>query len=220
MSEKDTDLIEEIVAGEQKKNGKRDEPLVSPKRSSSVVIYLVILFAAAFFLLLMAYFMQKRNSDAVIGNLQNSVSQFQTLDELRDENEVLREELEYAESRIGQLEEDLSEAEICLETAKDAAERAKADADAAQQNLEGHILLLTWYSQLEEALRNEDFDRAATLYHSIMSNHGSALNQFAADLGMVDVDGNVTFDLEARMAEIGDELTKQFPGGADEPVPD
>ena len=86
----------------------RGDPPIKPKNSKSVAIYLVILFAAAFILLLMAYFMQQRSSNEVIGNLKDSVSQFQTVDELREENRQLREQVEDYEALI----EDLLESGI------------------------------------------------------------------------------------------------------------
>ena len=85
-----------------------NEPLIKPKSSKSVAIYLVILFAAAFVLLLVAYFQQQRSNNEVIGNLQHSVNQFQTVDELRSENQQLREQLEDYEALI----EDLLEAGV------------------------------------------------------------------------------------------------------------
>ena len=91
---------EEPLTPEQ---GKSDPP-IKPKSSKSVAVYLVILFAAAFVLLLMAYFMQQRSNSQVIGNLQNSVDQFQTVDELREENRQLREQLEEYEALIEELD--------------------------------------------------------------------------------------------------------------------
>ena len=81
----------------------RGDPPIKPKNTKSVAIYLVILFAAAFALLLMAYFMQQRSNNEVIGNLQNSVNQFQTVDELRAENQQLQEQLEEYEALIEEL---------------------------------------------------------------------------------------------------------------------
>lgn len=81
----------------------RGDPPIKPKNTKSVAIYLVILFAAAFALLLMAYFMQQRSNNEVIGNLQNSVNQFQTVDELRAENQKLQEQLEEYEALIEEL---------------------------------------------------------------------------------------------------------------------
>ena len=78
-------------------------PPIKPKNTKSVAIYLVILFAAAFVLLLMAYFMQQRTNNQVIGNLQSSVDRFQTVDELREENQQLREQVEEYEDLLEQL---------------------------------------------------------------------------------------------------------------------
>ena len=89
----------------------KNDPPIKPKKSSAVVIYLVILFAAAFLLLLMAYFQQQRSTDEVIGNLQNSVSQFQTANELMKENQQLREELEQLEEQANQLQDSLTAAQ-------------------------------------------------------------------------------------------------------------
>jgi len=103
----DTPKEEELLAKEHPKA--KSDPPIKPKSAKSVAVYLVILFAAAFLLLLMAYFMQQRSNNEVIGNLQHSVSQFQTVEELREENQKLREELEQAEHRISQLEEQLKD---------------------------------------------------------------------------------------------------------------
>ena len=90
---------------DQKPDSPSDPPL-RPQRKQSVAIYLIILFAAAFLLLLMAYFMQQRNSNAIIGNLQDSLTSFQTVDELREENQQLREQLEALEEDISELQEE------------------------------------------------------------------------------------------------------------------
>lgn len=87
---------EEQLAPEQRKN----DPPIKPKSGKAVAIYLVILFAAAFFLLLMAFFQQQRANNTVIGNLQNSVNQLQTVDDLREENRQLREQLEEYEDLV------------------------------------------------------------------------------------------------------------------------
>lgn len=176
-----------------------NDPPIKPRNSKSVAVYLVILFAAAFLLLLMAYFMQQRSSNQVIDNLQDSVSQFQTVDELR-------EELAKAETQISQLEDQLAEAEIHRDAAEAAVEKANTQAADAQRQLADHIYLLTWYAQLEEVLRVEDYEQAAKQYKTIMKTYGTDLNKFAVDLGMVTVEGAVTFDLESRMAEIEEQL--------------
>lgn len=98
--------------------GKSDPP-IKPKSGKSVAIYLVILFAAAFALLLMAYFMQQRSSNEVIGNLQNSVNQFQTVDELRQETQRLQQEIQRLQEEnkalADQQKDELAEYEALME---------------------------------------------------------------------------------------------------------
>ena len=84
----------------------KSDPPVRPARRQSVVIYLIILFLAAFLLLLMAYFMQQRNSNAIIGNLQDSLSSFQTMEELREENAALQQELQGLKEENAALQEE------------------------------------------------------------------------------------------------------------------
>lgn len=83
----------------------------APKENkrNSVFGYLAILFAAAFFMLLLAYFMQQRNNSEMINTLQNSVAQFKTTDELREENESLREEATALRTRVMELEAQLAQ---------------------------------------------------------------------------------------------------------------
>lgn len=90
---------EEPLMEEQKKS----DPPIHPKSGKSVAIYLAILFIAAFCLLLLAFFQQQRSTDEMIGNLQQSVSQFQTVEELRKENQQLREQVEEYEALIEEL---------------------------------------------------------------------------------------------------------------------
>ena len=81
----------------------RGKKPIKRKNAKPVAVYLLILFAAAFILLLMAYFMQQRSSNQVIGNLQNSVSQFQTVDDLREENRQLQTKVTEYEALLEQL---------------------------------------------------------------------------------------------------------------------
>ena len=106
---------EDQLTPEREKN----DPPIKPKSGKSVAIYLVILFAAAFALLLMAYFMQQRSSNEVIGNLQNSVNQFQTVDELREETQRLQQKIdrlqEENEALADQQKDKLAEYESLIE---------------------------------------------------------------------------------------------------------
>lgn len=87
-------------AGPPKNKGKRGKGV-------SVFSYLTILFAAAFFMLLMAYFMQQRNNEVAMSGLRDSISQFQSLDDLRNENEQqLQERLLALEEENATLQEE------------------------------------------------------------------------------------------------------------------
>ncbi|HIT32353.1 MAG TPA: hypothetical protein IAC25_05950 [Candidatus Enterenecus stercoripullorum] len=121
-----TDLPEEELS--------KGDPPIRPQRKQSVVIYLVILFAAAFLLLLMAYFMQQRNSNAIIGNLQDSLTSFQTVDELRDENELLQEQISHLEDQLQQAQADLQQVE-------EAAQETAGQIEQLQRQLEALSLL-------------------------------------------------------------------------------
>ena len=112
---------------DQKPDSPSDPPL-RPQRKQSVAIYLIILFAAAFLLLLMAYFMQQRNSNAIIGNLQDSLTSFQTVNELREENQQLREQLEALEEDISELQEENETLNQQYINASNRANQAQAEA--------------------------------------------------------------------------------------------
>lgn len=100
----------------------KSDPPIKPARKQSVVIYLAILFAAAFLMLLLAYFMQQRNSNAVIGNLQSSISQFQTVDELREENQQLQNQLQALEKKLDALQ---AENDVLTQQHTDASNRER-----------------------------------------------------------------------------------------------
>lgn len=110
----------------------RGDAPVRPQRRQSVAIYLIILFAAAFLLLLMAYFMQQRNSNVIIGNLQDSLTSFQAVDELREENQRLQEQLQTLEDELADLQERQTQLEQQYNDAIEAQQQAQAEADLRQ----------------------------------------------------------------------------------------
>lgn len=63
------------------------------KKGAPVFTYLAIMFAAAFLMLLLAYFIQQRNNEAAMSGLKDSISSFESIDELMEENQELREAL-------------------------------------------------------------------------------------------------------------------------------
>ena len=96
----------ELPQGQKPEEEKPDPPVQPQRKKQSVAIYLIILFAAAFLLLLMAYFMQQRNSNAIIGNLQDSLTSFQTVEELREENGKLQQQIQDLEEKAEALQEE------------------------------------------------------------------------------------------------------------------
>ena len=130
----------------------KHDPPIKPKNSKSVAIYLVILFAAAFMLLLMAYFQQQRSSNEVIGNLQDSVNRFQTVDELQEENQKLRNEIAALEGNAKELQD--------LQAQLQALEK---ELDAMTQNYESMADKYTIASSNYEYI-SAHFDSAYILY--------------------------------------------------------
>lgn len=74
------------------------------KKGGSVFGYLAIMFAVAFFMLLLAYFIQQRNNEVAMSGLRDSITSFESIDELLDENQALREDKEALENTVGELE--------------------------------------------------------------------------------------------------------------------
>ena len=120
---------EELQEKKPEEDESRSDPPVKPQRKQSVAIYLIILFAAAFLLLLMAYFMQQRNSNAIIGNLQDSLSSFQTMEELREENAALQQELQGLKEENAALQEENETLGQQYADASQQAGQAQAEAD-------------------------------------------------------------------------------------------
>ena len=120
---------EEFQEKKPEEDESRSDPPVKPQRKQSVAIYLIILFAAAFLLLLMAYFMQQRNSNAIIGNLQDSLSSFQTMEELREENAALQQELQGLKEENAALQEENETLGQQYADASQQADQARAQAD-------------------------------------------------------------------------------------------
>lgn len=117
---------------QEQEEATRSDPPIRPQRRQSVVIYLIILFAAAFLLLLMAYFMQQRNSDVIIGNLQDSLTSFQAVDELREENQQLQEQLRALEDELADLQQRQEQLEQQYNDAVEAQQQAQGEADLRQ----------------------------------------------------------------------------------------
>lgn len=165
---------EKPVPQEQPTPDSQDKPQEKKHSQKSVIGYLFILFAAAFLLLLLAYFMQQRNSEEIIGDLRESMTDMQAVNDMLAENSQLRSELQIAQEALeesGQAMTDLEEEKAQLSDALAQAQAdsqaltilAQAESLAAQDDQEGTAALLAPYagenptllsdgSTLEEAL--------------------------------------------------------------------
>ncbi len=169
-----------------------DGPQPAKPRKPSVAIYLTVMFAAAFLMLLLAYFVQQRN----IGNLQNSVDSFATVDELRAENQLLRERAAQAD----ELEQELAELQAEHQELCRAVERN----EQYMQSLEQESRLFRFYCILENQLRNGYYEAAARTLTSLYDNR----QDYNLSLGLVGNEPNPStdFDLVTRLNEISQQL--------------
>lgn len=111
------------------------DPRPRREKRMSVYGYLLVLFGVAFLLLLFAYLMQQRNSEEIMGNLnelRESMSSVHSLNELVEENRILREEKETLEDTLSELESQLARTESELTGAQSAAEEWQSRCDDAQ----------------------------------------------------------------------------------------
>jgi regulator of replication initiation timing len=114
------------------------------------------MFAAAFLMLLLAYFIQQRNNSAAISGLQNSLDQFQSMDELLDENRSLREENEALTVENESLQQQLEAASASSDNWE-----SKANDLATQSN----SWALFW--QIDTLYRSEQYEECAQQISSL-----------------------------------------------------
>lgn len=110
------------------------------RRRNSVFEYIAILFMAAFALLLITYLMERRQSQQQIDDLKQSVSAYQTLQGLMDENDRLKEDAGKLNDQIQALESRLA-----------AAQTQQTELDAQIQEREKAIQAMHWFWQLNDA---------------------------------------------------------------------
>ena len=110
------------------------------RRRSSVFQYIAILFMAAFALLLITFLMERRQSQQQIDDLRQSVSAYQTLQGLIDENNQLKEDADKLDDQIRNLDSQLA-----------AAQTQKNELDAQLQERDKTIEAMHWFWQLNEA---------------------------------------------------------------------
>lgn len=110
------------------------------RRRSSVFQYIAILFMAAFALLLITFLMERRQSQQQIDDLRQSVSAYQTLQGLIDENNQLKEDAGKLDDQIRDLESQLS-----------IAQSQNTELDAQLKEREKTVEAMHWFWQLNEA---------------------------------------------------------------------
>lgn len=98
-------------------------------------------------MLFMAYLMQQRANDAAIDSLQDSLTSFESIDELLNENQELRRENESLEDQAAELEEQLHQAQDSADSW-----RQKYD-DQTQQQKESQADARTWQGSLADRIQ-------------------------------------------------------------------
>ena len=130
-------------------------PVTQEKRRKSVIHYVTILFAAAFVLMLMTYVMERRQNEAVVDSLTQSVSglresitNMESTQDIYDDNVKLMEELD-------QLNEQLEEQKSQLDTVQ---QQLEAQTNAAKA--------MDWFWQIDEAYVRYAYTTARNLIQS------------------------------------------------------
>ena len=126
---------------------KRQRTSPQKRRQQSALRYITILFGAAFVLMLFTFLMERRQNEALmqenqeqIENLQQSVSAWQSLQGLIEENEKLKVEIAGLETEISKLEASEKTLSGQLNTADQALDTAKKSLNA-----------MDWFWQIDEA---------------------------------------------------------------------
>ena len=126
---------------------KRQRTSPQKRRQQSALRYITILFGAAFVLMLFTFLMERRQNEVLmqenqeqIEDLQQSVSAWQSLQGLIEENEKLKVEIAGLETEIAKLENSVDTVTGQLNTKEQALETAKKAMEA-----------LDWFWQIDEA---------------------------------------------------------------------
>jgi septal ring factor EnvC (AmiA/AmiB activator) len=106
------------------------------RKPNSVFFYLTILFIAAFLLLLLSYLMQKRTNEAIDG-MQQTVQNFQSMNDLYEKDQTLETQLEDANQQIDSLKKQLTDAQDQLSTAQQSLQDAQTQLQQAQSTQNG-----------------------------------------------------------------------------------
>lgn len=110
------------------------------RRRNSVFQYIAIMFMAAFALLLITFLMERRQSQQQIDDLKQSVSSYQTLQGLMDDNDRLAEDVDKLNDKIKELEAQLA-----------AAQTQQTEVDSRLQAQEKTVQAMHWFWQINDA---------------------------------------------------------------------
>lgn len=124
------------------------------KKGGPVFGYLAIMFAAAFLMLLLAYFIQQRNNNVAMAGLRDSISSFESMDELLDDNRALRAEVAALEDEITSLQTEHSALEKSYSALKD-------ETDALNESYESEILSWQAFYLMETYYLNGQYEACA-----------------------------------------------------------
>lgn len=154
------------------------------KKGGPVFGYLAIMFAVAFLMLLLAYFIQQRNNEVAMDGLRDSITSFESLDEVLDDNRQLREELAALEQELDALEEE----NATLQTQVSQLESKQAELEEALQRTEDELSLsnaevLSWqaYFSAETYYQNKQYEECAQQMASIWCSNAFSVPEEALE---------------------------------------
>ena len=131
----------------------------SKRRGASVFTYLAILFAAAFLMLLLAYFIQQRNNDVAMDHLRDSITSYQSLDQLIEKNQSLGDENKQLTQDLEAAQEDSQQWQTLYEDLDADYKTVSAQADTAEALL-----------SLSIAYQGEDFETCAGILQNLAAS--------------------------------------------------
>lgn len=140
------------MTDQEKENQQPPPPPPGKSGNKPVVVYIMVLFIAAFLLMALSFLMHQRSNSEIMGELQNSVSSLQEVQDLQ--NQVI------------QLQNELEEAKNAADTFQDANETSRNQASHLEHMLEETQKALDWFWQVNEAYIQGDLARCRALVES------------------------------------------------------
>lgn len=136
------------------------------KKGAPVFTYLAIMFAVAFLMLLLAYFIQQRNNEVAMDGLKDSISSFESLDEVLEDNRQLREEIEELEEEKAKLSKALDE----LQAERDLWEDRYYDEEFSHKDT--FIELCGWeiFWDIEALFQAEEYEECAAMIKTLANS--------------------------------------------------